>query len=83
MEKCDFNRQFSFDLYLLNILSNFIKMATFKSCKASLSNVERISSVDQILSTLQEVKVRLPFFLYTYKFCIVARKVSDEPAKHW
>ena len=37
-------------------------MATFKSCKASLSNGERISSVEQILSALREVKVRLPFF---------------------
>ena len=38
-------------------------MATLKSYKASLSNGERISSVDQILNALEEVKVRLPFFL--------------------
>ena len=37
-------------------------MATFKSCKAGLSDCERIISVDQILSALEEVKVRLPFF---------------------
>ena len=41
------------------------KIATFKNCKTSLSNGKRISSVDQILSALEEVKVRLPFFLYT------------------
>ena len=39
-------------------------MPTFKSCRASLSNDERISCVDQILSALQEVKVRLPFFIH-------------------
>ena len=38
-------------------------MATFKSCKASLSDGERTSFVDQILSALEELKVRLPFFL--------------------
>ena len=38
-------------------------MATFKSCRASLSDGERMSFVDQILSALGEVKVRLPFFL--------------------
>ena len=37
-------------------------MATFKSCKADLSDGERISFVDQILSALEELKVRLPFF---------------------
>ena len=36
-------------------------MAKFKSCKASLSDGERISFVDPILSARQEVKVRLPF----------------------
>ena len=36
-------------------------MATFKSCKASLSEAERISFVDQILSAPEEFKVRLPF----------------------
>ena len=41
-------------------------MATFKSCKISLSDGERISSVDQILSALEEVKVRLAFFLYMH-----------------
>ena len=65
VEKCDFKRQFSFDSYLLNFLSNFTNVAVFKSCKTGLSNCERIISVDQILNALEEVKVRLPFFLYT------------------
>ena len=47
-------------------------MATLKSCKASLSDGERISFVDQVLSVLEELKVRLPFFdtpcIYTYIF---------------
>ena len=42
-------------------------MATFKSCKASLSDGVRICFVDQILSALEELKVRLPFF---YTPCI-------------
>ena len=37
-------------------------MATFKSSMAVLSECERISSVDQIRSALEEAKVRLPFF---------------------
>ena len=37
-------------------------MATFKSYRASLSDCERMSFVDQILSALVELKVRLPFF---------------------
>ena len=37
-------------------------MATLKSCNASFSDGERISFVDQILSALEELKVRLPFF---------------------
>ena len=45
------------------ILSNFIKMAVFKNCKTALSNCEGIISVDQILNSLEEFKVRLPFFL--------------------
>ena len=54
VEKCDFE----FLIFLLN----FIKMAKFKSGKAGLSGGEGISFVDQILSALEELKVRLPFF---------------------
>ena len=39
-------------------------MAVFKSCKADLSNWERIISLDQILSALEKAKVRLLFFIH-------------------
>ena len=61
VEKCDFNRQFSFDSHLLNFLSNFIKMEVFKSCKTGRSNCGRIVPVDQIMNALEKVKVQLPF----------------------
>ena len=53
--KCDFNRQFSFYSDLLHFLSNFIKIAVFKSCKTGRSNCERIISVDQILNALSHL----------------------------
>ena len=31
---CDFDRQYSFDSYLLNLSLNFIKMATFEKAKS-------------------------------------------------
>ena len=65
MEICDFDRQFSFDSYLLNLSSNFTKMVTFESYKPGLSDCERRISVDYIMNALEHSKVRLPFFLYT------------------
>ena len=38
-------------------------MAVSESCKADLSNCERITSADQTVSALEEAKVRLPFFM--------------------
>ena len=54
--------RFLFNSYLLNFLSNFIKMAVFNSWKVNLSKCKRIISAHQMWNTLEEVKVRLPFF---------------------
>ena len=59
---CNFDRQFSFDSYLLRLSSNFTKMVTFESQKPCLSDCERMISVDYIMNTLEHSKVGLPFF---------------------
>ena len=80
MEKCDFDKQFLFNSYLLNFLSNFIKIAVFNSWNVNLSKCKRIISVHQMSNALEEVKVRLTFFFTT---CIssdqglVARKLDS------
>ena len=66
VEKCDFDRQFSCDSYLLNCSSNFTIAVTLKSYVLGLSNCERIISVFKILSALEYNKVRLPIFDTTY-----------------
>ena len=57
MEVCDFDRQFSFDSYLLNLSSNFTKIVTFESYKPDLSDCERMISVDYIINALEHSKV--------------------------
>ena len=57
VEICDFDRQFSFDSYLLNLSSNFTKMVTFESLKPDLSDRERMISVHYIMNALEYSKV--------------------------
>ena len=43
-------------------------MAVFESCKAGLSNYERIMSEDQALKALEEGKIWITFFEIPYTF---------------
>ena len=82
MEIRDFDRQFLFDSYLLNLSSNFTRMVTFESYKLGPSDCERMISVDYIMNALQHSKVRLPFFytpciakIYLFTFVETPRKL--------
>ena len=59
---CNFDRLFLFDSYLLNLSSNFTKMATIECQKPGIYDCERIISVDYIMNAPEPSKVRLPFF---------------------
>ena len=81
MEICDFDRQFIFDSYLLNLSLNFTKMVTFESYKPGLSRCKRMISVDYIMNALKHPKVRLPFIytpcigkIYLFSFLETPRK---------
>ena len=87
VEKCDFDRQFSFDSYLFNFLSNFIKMAIFESCKTGISNCKGIISVNQMMSALSRSQSSITFVLiHSVEPCRVIstrhKKINHEAVKH-
>ena len=84
MEIRDFDRQFLFHSYLLNLSSNFTKMVTFESYKLGLSDCERMFTVHYIMNALKHSKVRLPFYtpciakIYLFSFVETPRKIIAE-----
>ena len=51
----DFDRQFLFHSYLLNLSSNFTKMVALENYNPGLSDFERIISEDYIMNALKPV----------------------------